>query len=208
MWTHYIAGWWWHPLALCDEVTIANVITGTTHHHKTEPGPTADTMVWPLGTEWPQITRIPSLLTPAWSCVTSTRTHAHITAWVCVLCTAGFLLCVKTRNVLPRTMNQVLYEGKSFFSFPDNRIERRDGKLLWKFHHILNFRVDCYCGVNTGCLIYQILWKILMMMQLNKHYDQLCLLRRRSPDIDEWEKIFTIFSMNKYLFRNSDIGDK
>ena len=68
-------------------------------------------------------------------------------------------------------MNQVLYEGKWFFSFPDNRIERRDGKLLWKFHHILNFRVDCYCGVNTGCLIYQILWKILMMMQLNKHYD-------------------------------------
>ena len=66
----------------------------------------------------------------AWSCVTSTRTHARITAWVYVLCTAGFLLCVKTRNVLPRTMNQVLYEGKSFFSFsfPDNRIEI--GKLL------------------------------------------------------------------------------
>ena len=88
----------WH----CETGDHCECYHGTTHPHA------ADTMVWPLGTEWPQITRIPSLLRAArFVYITYTRTHVHITAWVCVLCT-GFLLCVKTRNVLPRTLNKVL----------------------------------------------------------------------------------------------------
>ena len=115
MWAHYIAGWWWHPLALWDEVTIANVITGTTHHHKTEPGPTADTMVWPLGTEWPQITLITSLLTPAWSCVTSTRIHAHITAWVCTLYCRLFVVCKNQERVAPDYESSVIWRKMVLF---------------------------------------------------------------------------------------------
>ena len=116
MWAHYIGAWWWHPLALWDEVTIANVITGSTHHHKTEPCPTADTMVWPLGTEWPQITRIPSLLTAAWSCNIHTYTRSyHCVGVYSVLWL--FVVCKNQERVAPDYESSVIWRKIVLFLF-------------------------------------------------------------------------------------------
>ena len=117
MWAHYIAGCWWHPLALWDEVTIANVITGTTHHHKTEPGPTADTMVWPLGTEWPQITRITSLLTAAWSCNIHTHTRSYHCVGVRTLYCWLFVVCKNQERVAPDYEWSVIWRKIVLFLF-------------------------------------------------------------------------------------------
>ena len=117
MWAHYIGAWWWHPLALWDEVTIANVITGTTHHHKPEPCPTADTMVWPLGTEWPQITRITPLLTAAWSCNIHTYTRSYHCVGVRTLYCWLFVVCKNQERVAPDYESSVIWRKIVLFLF-------------------------------------------------------------------------------------------
>ena len=85
----------WH----CETGDHCECYHGTTHPHKPGHCLAADTMVWPLGTEWPQITRIPSLLRAPRSCNMHTYTRSYHCVGVCTV--YWVVVCKNQERVAP-----------------------------------------------------------------------------------------------------------